>query len=118
MSGPTGEYTGWRHIILYGVDLTGRALGLEVVADLLAKEVLLQGGCAAGRRIRNKTNNIRSKKEMKTTKNRGSLTSLLIVLLTPSYIQPVPRIMVPLLPTLLGWSLVDMAVGLCCDSEI
>ena len=49
---------------------------------------------------------------MKTTKTRSSPTSLLIVLLTPSYIQPVPRIMVPLLPTLLGWSLVDMAAGL------
>mgnify|MGYP006908651488 CR=1 FL=1 len=62
MSGPTGEYTGWRDIILHGVDLAGRALGLEVVADLLAKEVLLQGGCAAGRRIRSKTSNIRSRR--------------------------------------------------------
>ena len=44
MSGPTGEYTGRRHVIFHGVDLTGRALSLEVVADLLAKEVLLQTG--------------------------------------------------------------------------
>ena len=41
-----------------------------------------------------------------------SPTSLFILLLAPSYIHPVPRIMVPLLPTLLGWSLVDMAAGL------
>ena len=43
MSGPAGEYTGRRHVILHGVDLSGRALRLEIVPDLLAKEILLQG---------------------------------------------------------------------------